>query len=116
MGPKSRTTYTRVGLSACPLRARKTCAYFSLMPSPAAKQTRSPVLIRPRQKSWDALCLLAGIRSHSELATELNVTENTVWRVMTGQVEPSPRFITGALVAFPFASFDRLFELYRRTT
>jgi len=81
----------------------------------ASVHTQSAVQIRPRLASWDALRASTGIDTRRALAEVLGVSENTVNRVLDGVVEPSTRFIAHTLHAFPFASFDRLFTLARRT-
>lgn len=67
--------------------------------------------IRPRDNTWAALKAQTGLDSDAALAAHLNVTENTVRRVMAGHTDPSPKFIAHSLAAFPFAGFRELFRI-----
>jgi hypothetical protein len=70
--------------------------------------------IRPRRNAWDVLREATGLASDAHLADTIGVAETTAYRVLTGVVEPSARFIAHTLHAFPFASFDSLFEVIRK--
>lgn len=82
---------------------------------PAAPAAQAEYGIRIRAAAWVALRKTADLTSDTALADALDVTSMTVYRVTTAAVDPSPKFIAHTLHAFPFVSFDRLFEVYRRS-
>lgn len=79
-----------------------------------APKTALEYTIKVRKTTWEALRARAGLLLDRELADAMNVSEATVYKVFAGIAEPGARFIAHALRAFPFASFDRLFEAVPR--
>lgn len=94
-----------------------------MLTSPQTAQTApspAPVVfhysIRLRPAAWCELRKITNTESDQALAVALGINRSNVYRVMTGDAEPSPKFIAHTLAAFRFASFDRLFEPYRKAT
>ncbi|NLP82606.1 helix-turn-helix transcriptional regulator [Microbacterium sp. CFH 90308] len=52
-----------------------------------------------------------GIQTEAELARIIGVSPETLWRVSTRKQPASGDFIARALIAFPHASFEVLFEV-----
>jgi DNA-binding XRE family transcriptional regulator len=82
----------------------------------AAMQTAStptrttPAVVLNRSK-LDELRRANGIQTEAELARIIGVSPATLWRVTTGEVNPSNGFIARVLLAFPHASMSTLFEV-----
>lgn len=70
-----------------------------------------PYTVRLRTASFTKSMTLAGIKSDYALAKTMRVNRSTVMRVRTGQLQPGPAFIAGALVALAPMQFDDLFEV-----
>ncbi|MDQ0377912.1 transcriptional regulator [Amycolatopsis thermophila] len=67
--------------------------------------------IKLRPGELDKAIRLKHFPSDYALARAMGVARSTVVRVRAGQIEPGPRFIAGALVAFPELRFEDLFEI-----
>lgn len=67
-------------------------------------------LLKLRPAAWHELRKMTRTESDQALADVLQLNRSTVYRVTTGDAEPSSKFIAHTLAAFRFASFDRLFE------
>lgn len=65
--------------------------------------------IRLRDGVLYAICKHHDI-SRDELARRLKIASTTAWRIDSGDVEPSPRFIA-ALMTFTGQTFEKLFEV-----
>lgn len=65
--------------------------------------------IRPVPNVLDRVCKDLGI-SRDELSRRIGVSTTTCYRVDSGQVDPSPRFIA-ALMNLTGEKFERLFEI-----
>lgn len=65
--------------------------------------------IQPKPGILYAVCKEAGF-SRDELARRMKVTPQTAYRVDSGQVDPSPRFIA-ALMSVTGRPFEELFDL-----
>lgn len=65
--------------------------------------------IRPKPNALYGYCKEQGI-SRDELARRMKVTPQTAYRVDSGQVDPSPRFIA-ALMTLTGQKFEDLFDL-----
>lgn len=65
--------------------------------------------IRPKPDALYGYCKEEGI-SRDELARRMQVTPQTAYRVDSGQVDPSPRFIA-ALMTTTGKTFEELFDL-----
>lgn len=72
-------------------------------------------MIRVRVRVWNELRDATGLDTNTALAERLGVSERSVSRVLNGAT-PSAEFIANALVAFPFAGFDRLFTVAKATS
>jgi predicted transcriptional regulator len=83
---------------------------------PQAPQTHpdAEIGVRPRRDVWSRMRADIGLEADAALAARLRVAETTVYRVMGGTVDPSMKFVAHALRAFPFATFERLFEWYAK--
>lgn len=102
-----------VGVSTC-VRLDHHSNLIAMTTTPSAKHAaNTDIQVRPRRDAWNALRKEVGLTSDRALALRLGVAETTTYRVLSGAHPPSARFIALALVAFPFASFDRLFEVTR---
>jgi hypothetical protein len=65
-----------------------------------------------RRRAWDRLCAKYEIRTNTEFADLFEeLDQATVWRHRTGVREPSATFIRSALLAFPSATFEELFDI-----
>jgi transcriptional regulator with XRE-family HTH domain len=67
------------------------------------------VKIRLREGVLYAICKDLGI-SRDELARRLKIANTTAWRIDSGAVEPSPKFIA-SLMTFTEKKFEQLFEV-----
>ncbi len=67
--------------------------------------------IRLRTKSFTKAALLAGFVSDYALAKAMDVNRSTVARVLSGELNPGPAFIGGALTALAPMQFEDLFEI-----
>jgi DNA-binding XRE family transcriptional regulator len=67
------------------------------------------VKIRLREGVLYAICTEHKI-SRDELARRLKIASTTAWRIDTGEVEPSTKFIA-SLLAFTGKQFEDLFEV-----
>jgi hypothetical protein len=70
-----------------------------------------PHTIRLRTNMFVRAAQLAGFRSDYGPAKAMDVNRSTVARVVSGQLQPGPAFIGGALVALAPMQFDDLFEV-----
>lgn len=70
-----------------------------------------PHTIRLRTDIFTKATRLAGFRSDYALAKAMDVNRSTVARVVSGELQPGPAFIGGALVALAPMQFEDLFEV-----
>jgi hypothetical protein len=70
-----------------------------------------PHTIKLRKGTFAKAVRLAGFRSDYALAKAMDVNRSTVARVVSGQLQPGPAFIGGALTALTPMQFDDLFEI-----
>lgn len=70
-----------------------------------------PHTIRLRTDTFVKAVRLAGFRSDYALAKAMDVNRSTVARVVSGQLQPGPAFIGGALITLTPMQFDDLFEI-----
>ncbi|MEU6148477.1 hypothetical protein ABZ816_00600 [Actinosynnema sp. NPDC047251] len=75
-----------------------------------------PHTIRLRTDMFARAAKLAGFRSDYGLAKAMDVNRSTVARVGSGELQPGPAFIGGALVALAPMRFDDLFEVVPAST
>ncbi len=52
-----------------------------------------------------------GYPSDYRLAKDMEIARSTLQRVLTGELQPGPGFIAGALTALPHKGFDDLFVI-----
>ncbi|ROP38997.1 transcriptional regulator [Saccharothrix texasensis] len=74
-----------------------------------------PHTIRLRTDVFTKAARLAGFRSDYALAKAMDVNRSTVARVTSGELQPGPAFIGGALVALNPMQFHDLFEVVPNT-
>ncbi|GAA3881805.1 hypothetical protein GCM10022243_52950 [Saccharothrix violaceirubra] len=67
--------------------------------------------IRLRGGAFTKAVQLAGFGSDYALSKAMEVNRSTVTRVRSGELQPGPAFIAGALVALSPMQFDDLFEV-----
>jgi DNA-binding XRE family transcriptional regulator len=67
--------------------------------------------VKLRTDAFTKVTNLAGFRSDYALAKAMGVNRSTVARVTSGELQPGPAFIGGALVALFPMQFDDLFEV-----
>jgi hypothetical protein len=72
-----------------------------------------PFTVRLRFKRFSNAAQLAGLLSSYALAKKMEVNRSTVARVVSGEQQPGPTFIAGALTALAPMEFDDLFEIVR---
>lgn len=72
--------------------------------------------IRLRGEAFGKAALLAGYASAYGLAKAMQVNRSTVKRVLSGELQPGPAFIGGALTALAPMQFDDLFEVVKVST
>jgi hypothetical protein len=70
-----------------------------------------PNTIKLRTDAFAKAARLAGFRSDYALAKAMDVNRSTVARVLSGDLQPGPAFIGGALTALAPMQFDDLFEI-----
>lgn len=70
-----------------------------------------PHTIRLRTDVFSKAARLAGFLSDYALAQAMSVNRSTVARVTSGELQPGPAFIGGALVALNPMQFHDLFEV-----
>jgi hypothetical protein len=70
-----------------------------------------PNTIKLRTDVFAKAARLAGFRSDYALAKAMDVNRSTVARVLSGELQPGPAFIGGALTALAPMQFDDLFEI-----
>ncbi|MFI9010513.1 transcriptional regulator [Actinosynnema sp. NPDC053489] len=70
-----------------------------------------PNTIKLRTDVFTRAARLAGYRSDYALAKAMDVNRSTVARVLSGDLQPGPAFIGGALTALAPMQFDDLFEI-----
>ncbi|MEU4802385.1 hypothetical protein [Actinosynnema sp. NPDC023587] len=70
-----------------------------------------PHTIRLRIDTFTKAARLAGFRSDYALAKAMDVNRSTVARLVSGELQPGPAFIGGALTALTPLQFDDLFEV-----
>ncbi|KOX21336.1 hypothetical protein ADK67_26725 [Saccharothrix sp. NRRL B-16348] len=70
-----------------------------------------PNTIKLRADVFAKAARLAGFRSDYALAKAMDVNRSTVARVLSGELQPGPAFIGGALTALAPMQFDDLFEI-----
>jgi hypothetical protein len=83
------------------------------MPPDAGHQrtmSSSPT-IRLRAETFAKALFLSGYRSDYSAAKAFGVNRSTVTRVRSGELQPGPRFIAGALTALAPMRFEDLFEV-----
>ncbi|MFD1146017.1 transcriptional regulator [Saccharothrix hoggarensis] len=73
--------------------------------------TPSSHTIRLRTETFAKVLFLSGFHSDYSAAKALGVNRSTVTRVGSGELQPGPRFIAGALTALPRMRFHDLFEV-----
>ncbi|GAB2999418.1 hypothetical protein GCM10027184_64160 [Saccharothrix stipae] len=67
--------------------------------------------VRLRAKSFAKAAQLAGFSSDYRLAGAMGLNRSTVKRVKSGELQPGPAFIGGALIALAPMQFEDLFEV-----
>ncbi|GAA1294324.1 transcriptional regulator [Saccharothrix xinjiangensis] len=72
-----------------------------------------PHTIRLRTEPFTKAMRLAGFHSDYALARAMDLNRSTVTRVLTGQLQPGPAFIGGALTALAPMTFTDLFDVTR---
>ncbi|ACU39976.1 transcriptional regulator [Actinosynnema pretiosum subsp. pretiosum] len=72
-----------------------------------------PNTIKLRDEAFAKAARLAGYGSDYALAKAMDVNRSTVTRVLSGDLQPGPAFIGGALVALAPMQFHDLFEVVR---
>jgi hypothetical protein len=72
-----------------------------------------PLTVRLRIDVCAKAARLAGFRSDYALAKGMEINRSTVARVLSGDLNPGPAFIAGALTALTPMQFDDLFEIVR---
>lgn len=70
-----------------------------------------PHTIKLRTDVFTKAARLAGFRSDYALAKAMEVNRSTVTRVLSGELQPGPAFIAGALLALTPMQFDDLFNI-----
>ncbi|MFJ6669859.1 transcriptional regulator [Actinosynnema sp. NPDC091369] len=70
-----------------------------------------PNTIKLRTDVFAKAARLAGFRSDYALAKAMDVNRSTVARVLSGELQPGPAFIGGALIALEPMQFEDLFEI-----
>lgn len=70
-----------------------------------------PYTVRLRTEAFTAAVRLAGFRSVYALAKAMELNRSTVSRVMSGDLQPGPAFIGGALTALAPMPFNGLFDV-----
>ncbi|MFJ6671726.1 transcriptional regulator [Actinosynnema sp. NPDC091369] len=75
-----------------------------------------PHTVRLRIDLFTKAARLAGFRSDYALAKSMDVNRSTVARVLSGELQPGPAFIGGALVALFPLQFHDLFEVVPAST
>ncbi|MEU5690564.1 transcriptional regulator [Actinosynnema sp. NPDC020468] len=68
-----------------------------------------PHTIKLRSLAFVKAARLAGFGSDYALAKAMDLNRSTVMRVKTGEIQPGPAFIGGALTALAPMQFDDLF-------
>ncbi|WP_447008694.1 transcriptional regulator [Saccharothrix sp. DSM 118769] len=72
-----------------------------------------PFTVRLRGDVFTKAARLAGFRSDYALAKKMEINRSTVARVLSGDLNPGPAFIAGALHALAPMQFDDLFDVVR---
>ena len=72
-----------------------------------------PNTIKLRTEVFARAARLAGFDSGYALAKAMDVNRSTVARVLSGELQPGPVFIGGALTALAPLRFEDLFEVVR---
>ncbi|WP_342787207.1 hypothetical protein [Saccharothrix saharensis] len=72
--------------------------------------------VRLRTDVFTKAARLAGFRSDYALAKAMDVNRSTVARVLSGELQPGPAFIGGALIALAPMQFHDLFEVVPAST
>ncbi|MEU4803074.1 transcriptional regulator [Actinosynnema sp. NPDC023587] len=67
--------------------------------------------VRLRTTAFSRAARLGGFHSDYALAKAMDVNRSTVARVVSGELQPGPAFIGGALVALAPMQFEDLFEV-----
>ncbi|KOX13713.1 hypothetical protein ADK67_43705 [Saccharothrix sp. NRRL B-16348] len=78
-----------------------------------------PYTIKLRTDVFTKAARLAGFRSDYALAKAMEINRSTVARVLSGELQPGPAFIGGALLALTPMQFHDLFDIVpdrRRST
>nr|WP_143532419.1 helix-turn-helix transcriptional regulator [Saccharothrix sp. ALI-22-I] len=75
-----------------------------------------PHTVRLRSSLFTKATKLAGFRSDYALAKAMGINRSTISRVVSGEIQPGPAFIAGALIAFAPMQFEDLFEVAPATT
>ncbi|GAA2685795.1 MULTISPECIES: transcriptional regulator [Actinosynnema] len=70
-----------------------------------------PHTIQLRDEEFTRVSRLAGYRSDYALARAMDVNRSTVTRVLSGDLQPGPAFIGGALVALYPLRFEDMFTV-----
>jgi transcriptional regulator with XRE-family HTH domain len=70
-----------------------------------------PFTVRLKNDLFTKAVRLAGFRSDYALAKKMGINRSTVARVLSGDLNPGPAFIAGALTALTPMQFDDLFEV-----
>ncbi len=91
------------------LHARQQSPSVARMQASTSEATDTPA-VRIRPEAVIQFRNAAGITSNRALAALAGVDQSTLQRVLAGTAEPSSRFISGLMRAFPDATFEDLFE------
>lgn len=70
-----------------------------------------PHTIKLRRDVFTKAARLAGFESDYSLAKAMDVNRSTVARVLSGELQPGPAFIAGALLALTPMQFHDLFDI-----
>lgn len=70
-----------------------------------------PHAIQLRDEEFARVSRLAGYKSDYALAKAMDVNRSTVTRVLTGELQPGPAFIGGALTALHPLKFEDIFKV-----
>lgn len=71
--------------------------------------------VRLRTPGWTREATRYGLVGDTAIAAHMGMPANTYYRVRTGRVEPSMKFVKSALWAFPLARYEELFEAVTET-
>ncbi|TQM83266.1 hypothetical protein FHX81_5684 [Saccharothrix saharensis] len=72
-----------------------------------------PFTVRLKNDVFTKAVKLAGFPSDYSLSKKMEINRSTVARVLSGELNPGPVFIAGALKALTPMQFDDLFEVVR---